>query len=511
MIQAGKVGVIQDVPGYLLPIEAWTSCTNFRFKNNYAEKFKGHSEPYGTPSVAPYYLLPVQNETVQYWVYCGLTSVYVTQGTSHHDISGATYRANADDSWHGGVLNGVPFLNNGVDAPQYWSSVSPGTALSDLVNWPANTTCKILRPFKNYLIALDVTKSTGRFPQLVKWSDQADPGAAPGSWDETDPTVDAGESVLSERGGYIVDGGSLGDSFIIYREWSTWEMRYIGGRYIFSFRNIPVHHGIFARGCFTEFDGGHCVLTPTDLIIHNGASMQSIGDARMKDTLFSEIDSTNARRTYMAHHKGEYEIWICYPESGQSFATKALVWNYRYDTMGFRTLPGARHIEFDVVDSTLLGTIDSYTGTIDSYTDVYDKRLYDPHKGRLLMADTTNTRLFQIDNTNQFNGTSFTSTLQKTDIIMDGDIQSLKRITRIRPRIEATNGTQISIRVGYQNTIGASVTWGTAQTFTVGTDYKVDFSEASNGRLLAVEFETTGNVAWKLHGYDIDWKVTAQQ
>ena len=496
-------GVVQDIPAHKLPLGYWSSVTNVRFRDGYAQKSLGHSAPFGTPSIAPYFLLPVQSETVQYWIYAGLTSVYVTQGTAQHDISNGTYQANADDSWTGGVLSNLAVLNNGEDPPQYWASLSPGTALVDLANWPAGTKCGVMRVFKNYLVAMDVTKSGTRYPQLVKWSHPADPGTIPSSWDETDETKDAGEAVINQNGGYIVDGGTLGDTFIIYRERSTWEMRFIGGRFIFQFREIFNNTGILGKECFAEFDNKHCVLTANDLIVHDGTNYESIVDKKVRDTLFADIDSTNARRSFLAPNYQKNEIWICYPESGQSFATKALVWNYRDNTFGFRTLPGSKHISFDVVDSTQLGTIDSMTGTIDSYTTTIDKRLYDPSKGRMLMADTTNTKLYQIDDTNQFDGVSFTSTLQRTGLGFD-DLTKTKRIKHLYPDIEAVSGTVINIKTGYQSAPEGSVTWSAAQTFTVGTDYRVSFPDTNQGRLVAVEFETTGNVAWKVHSFDMD-------
>ena len=52
------------------------------------------------------------------------------------------------------------------------------------------------------------------------------------------------------------------------------------------------------------------------------------------------------------------------------------------------------------------------------------------------------------------------------------------------------------------------VTWASPQTFTPGTDIKVDFSVG--GKLLAVRFESTADVDWELDGYDIDLAVTGR-
>lgn len=502
---AGEFGLIQDLPDYQLPDSAWSSVTNIRFRDGYAEKFLGHSKPYGTPTVAPYFLLPVQSDTVQYWIYAGLSAVYVTQGTTHSDISRASgYNANAKDGWNGGVLGNIAILNNGAETPQYWANNNPGTLLADLPNWPANTTCKVLKPYGNFLIALDVKASGTRNPFLVKWSHPAEFGSVPSSWDEADTTLQAGENTIQEQGGYIVDGGRLGENFIIYREKSIHIMRFIGGRFIFDFDRIAGEIGMFSRNCFVELpDKTHCFLSANDLMVHNGGRPQSIIKAKMRDTLFNDIDTTNGDRTFLAANHKKKEVWICYPESGQSFASKALVWNYEEDKFGFRALPGCRYAAFDVVDSTLEGTINANTNTINSQTQIINARLYDPINSNLLLADTSNTKLLQADDTNQFDGTSFTATLQRTGITF-GDLSKIKEIKEIRPVISSTGTPAITVKVGNSDAPEGTVTWGTGQTFTVGTDYKLNFDNDENsGRLLAYEFSSTGDVDWKLHGFDI--------
>ena len=57
--QAGKIGVVEDVPGHRLPFEGWTTANNIRCNDGYIEKSLGDSS-YIASSVAPYFLLPLQ-------------------------------------------------------------------------------------------------------------------------------------------------------------------------------------------------------------------------------------------------------------------------------------------------------------------------------------------------------------------------------------------------------------------------------------------------------------------
>ena len=510
---AGSVGVIGDIASYATPPEAWSSATNIRFNDGYAQKTLGYSTFY-TPSSAPHFIFPIENADVFYWLYANNTKIMASEGAAEYDLTrtASDYNGSTDDKWTGTVLGGIPIVCNGLDDPQMLNPVAVSGTFADLTNWPADTTCRVMKSFKNHLISLDITKSGTRYPYMIKWSHPADAGTVPTSWDESDPTLDAGENELAERGGYLVDGGTLGDTFIIYREASIFEMRYIGGKYIFGFRKLFDRTGLYARRCFVDYEGGHCFLSNDDLMTHNGTSVRSVLDRRYRDTLFSALrGATNSSRTFLAPNYAKNEIWVCYPEGADEFPTKALVWNYRDDTVGFVTLPGASDINFDVVQPTTLFTWDSDSDTWDSDETKWDARQYDPSMRGMIMADATNTKIYKMDDTNQFNGTSFTSTLERQGLAVIGrdrkgqaivDLKAIKRVRAVYPKFDADAGTVITVYVGYQMETSDSVTWDSGTAFTVGTDYKVD--TRTTGRLIAIKFETTGDVAWKLNGFDLD-------
>jgi len=204
----GKYGVIEDIPPYQLPKEAWSRAVNIRFNDKYAEKFQGHSVVFSAPVVAPLLLIPLQTKTVFYWIYVGQNDVYNSQNTK---ISTTLY--NSAGVWTGDVFGGIPIICNGLNNPQALFPVDVSGSFVDLANWPADTKAEVVKGYRGYLVALNVTESDVNKPFLVKWSHQADPGQLPNSWDPTDPTKDAGFQDLTDDGGYIVDGGTLKDVF----------------------------------------------------------------------------------------------------------------------------------------------------------------------------------------------------------------------------------------------------------------------------------------------------------
>jgi len=173
-------GLNKDLGAADLPLGAVTDGGNVRFREGYAELFLGQANAYTTCPIAPYSAFPVRTGSTIYWLVMGAAKGYCVTGapatwTNVTRSVGGDYSASLDTLWNGGVLNGVPIVNNGVDVPQFWSTIAPGTPLAALTNWPGTATCRVMRPFLNYMFAFDVTKAGTRYPHRVKWSHPADP------------------------------------------------------------------------------------------------------------------------------------------------------------------------------------------------------------------------------------------------------------------------------------------------------------------------------------------------
>ncbi len=89
--QLNPTGINKDISPYELPLEQWSDGNNIQFDNNKTTKVKGHLEVFGTPSIAPYWLMPFDTISTNSWIYPGLTNVYRvhTTGvtTTHTDLT----------------------------------------------------------------------------------------------------------------------------------------------------------------------------------------------------------------------------------------------------------------------------------------------------------------------------------------------------------------------------------------------------------------------------------------
>lgn len=516
----GSLGIIKDRPGHLLPPEAWSDGQNIRFKDNKVIKATGQKAIFGTPGTRPYWALPVPTPTTYYWLYAGLDDVFVYGGGIHTSIRriSSPYNGNLLVPWTGGLLGGIPVINNGIDLPQVWTPVDTANKLTDLPNWPANATARILRPFKNFLVAYDVTKGGVRDPHMVKWSHSADPGFIPNSWNEADPTKDAGEwSLLDPGGGFIKDALPLGDINVIYKESSIHGQQFIGGDFIFRFfQMFEGTAGLVATNCVNSFKGGrlHFFVTNSDILVNTGQSLESPIESKMRNWLFKVIDQENIDRCYTFAHEKEKENWFCFPESGLNIPNLALVWNWETQSCTIKQLNKATYVASGIISEGALDNWDNASGSFDADTGVWGDRTFGIFQSRPLILNADDQRFAQLDESYKIDGANYNSFVERAGLSIIGqdrqgnpksDITTIKQVSSIWPKL---TGGPISIRVGSQDFIDGPMRWTTPQQFNPQTQTRLDLLDSFvPGRLIAVRFENITDQPWELHGYDLDVNV----
>lgn len=511
----GSVGVIQDLSQHELPISAWTDAHNIRFLDGYVNQFYGHGQAYGTPSVIPYHVLPVIIGSTRYWLYASLEKIYavtISGGTPvHTNLTRQTAAVDVNyaatpNSWTSTVLGGIPIMNpgNAVDPPQQWdlNTANNFTALS---NWPANTYCKSIRAYKNFLVALNITKTTTNYPYMIKWSHPADPGAVPSSWDEDDPTVDAGEFDLSEGYDHIIDGLPLRDSLMVYKENSVWRLDWVGGQYIFRSQKVLGMSGAMNRNCIVEIDGFHIVLTNNDIVYHDGVQATSILDKMTRRWLFQHIDVDEAYQSFVFKNPFYNEVFICYASIGSSFIDSAIVYNYRDKTVSKRTMPNIHHANFGQVDNTLTGTWASDSDPWDSDLTLWDGPDNIPNTSRVLMGGH-DTKLFLLDSASSFDGVIPSSYVERRGLSFNAD-NKIKLVKGIRPRITGNIGDTVIIKVGGQSDPYGEPTY-ISMTHTIGDTVRNNCLVAA--RYISIRFETGTAYTWRLDSYDVELETVGE-
>lgn len=514
-----KIGIVQDVPDYELPLNAWTYGRNVRFRDGKVEKFRGHNVALDPPSVAPFWLLHTYTAAGDsVWLYAGLTKVFVASGGVHTDITrsvGGDYAATPTGLWNGGIVGGVPVINNGADVPQFWQTpISVGNRLADLTNWPAANRCKVMRSHKEFLIAMNMTESGSSFIHRVRISHPADPGFVPSSWNDTDPTKDAIVKDLTDtESGPVIDGLTLGNVFVVYKERATHGFQPQLGS-LFKWRTWPIFEssGILGDHCVCAFDQGarHFVATGEDIIVHNIQTQESILDKRDRRWLNANMSAANFDRSFVVPNLSEQEVWLCVPLEGATWPNLAVVWNRQSNGISFRDLDAASFIALGRIPvDTSSDVWDSDSQPWDSDMTTWDQFTHPPFVRRMLQAKPDGVKFFHLDTTEEFAGETFESYIERTGISTYGrdrfgnllqDTSQWKIVRSIYPRGAVG---PLEVQLATQEEIEGPLTWSTAQVFTPGQSRPcVDF--ALPCRLFGVRFRSFADTTWTLKGYDID-------
>jgi len=242
-------------------------------------------------------------------------------------------------------LGGVAYINRETSVPLH---KTPGDAkFSKLTAWSTDDRCRVLRAYKDQLIALGVTKAGVYYPTMVKWSDFSYYGAPPASWDPTSTTNSAGENIVNEMQHVIIDGMGLRDSFVLYCTASVWLMDYVGGNDIYGFRKLFDEVGVINPNCVAQVGGLHYVFDRNDIYVHDGVAPRSIADGRVKEFVFDALDFSRSHLCFVQHDAKLSEVRFTYP-SGDRFVgfhnptagcNRQAVYNYSNDTWTFYDVP----------------------------------------------------------------------------------------------------------------------------------------------------------------------------
>lgn len=519
----GQFGVVKDRPPHLLPLNAWSDGLNVRARDGFVEKFTGEQAVLGTPQVAPYGLFPVSSGGEVIWVYAGLTDVYCVKDRVHTEISrttGGDYTATINTPWTATNLQGVFIINNENDAPQMWTPIAPGTALVALSNWTSTHRCKVMRAFRQYLVAVNITKGATEYPQMVKWSHGAAAGAVPSSWDETDATKDAGEYDLADSPGQCMDALPLRDIMAIYKEDAIWGMQYVGGVKVMRFFRLFDGVGVASQRCVAEYTfGQHVVLGKNDIFVHDGQNRRSILDAKLRRSFYKDVNPSAFARSFVAVNEPAREVWFCVATGSATWPDKALVWNWLDNTLMFR--------ELDSISAAALGALPGYNPRItedamyriteDGSPRVLESGvewLFNPLASGLVLVRPSSAAFLQADDTDAFSGVAMTAYLERTGMGIPfragqpPDTSSMKFMTALWPRITGTAGGVVKVYVGSQMEPEGDVTWASPVNFVIGTTKQVPVRVS--GRTFALKFESTTDLAWCLEGFDMDVKQTGR-
>lgn len=437
----------------------------------------------------------------------GVTNI--TPGASGNpSISLPNYTANLNitTAWVGGVF----FVNDTLNNPMYLLPTANELAVTPDAQWNyepgvTKTTAGFVRSYcspnvGNILITGNLTKIASgiatNYPTTVRWSQNFASTGIPTTWEPTLSTV-ANEQEVPVRGP-LIDGFFLGANFYVCSYWDTVVFSPIAYQNssapIFGVRLLNQGRGLLNNNCWTNTDANVYGLDARDIWVFDGANFTSLGNQRVKDYFYANLNPAYFDRVFMVNNTQKYQIEIYYPDlTSTGWCNKML--SYRYDLQLWNAPKD--------INNACMGTEGprvSATGfNLASRAVTYAR------------GDVSGSRLIETAIGNSFvGGAAIPAKFERTNLLMataDGPIPFSSKIYthRLLPEIAGT-GT-IDITVGGANSTAQAAIYGQTGTTAIVTDTPWVTTQQNNFRTVAVKVESNDATdTWNLTA--LNWQAT---
>jgi len=244
-------------------------------------------------------------------------------------MTGVTYLQGA-----GGTYPGSPTNNVGTVGPEYSWNYNP--------NW-TTVSAQWLRLYNtpnvgNILVAgnltaTDLEGNTERYPVTVQWSQSFGGQQVPASWTPTVLNV-ANQLEVPLRGQSLDAFPSNGQLFLC-SYWDTVVFSPIN----YTTTNTPVlgvklftqGRGLLSTNCFAVADRMVYGIDARDIWVFNGQEFQGLGNQRVKNWFFDQLDPDYVDRVFMIVNTQKNQIEIYYPDSDAENGVPNKMLSYRFD------------------------------------------------------------------------------------------------------------------------------------------------------------------------------------
>jgi hypothetical protein len=235
-----------------------------------------------------------------------------------------------------------------------------------------------------------------------------------------------------------------------------------------------------------------------DIWVFNGSEFSSLGNQKVKDYFFNNLNSTYAGRMFMVNNTQKYQIEIYYPDlNSTGWCNKMLSW--RYDLQVWNAPKD--------VQNACMGT--EGPRWIDSSPDYFNlaSRCVVYAKGGV-----SNSKLIETSIGNSFVGSAIDSQFERTNIALqtaNGPVpySSKVYVHRILPEMAGTG--KISVTMGGANSTQQTPTYGQTGSVIIDTDNPWVTTQQNSVRTVAVKFGSNdASDTWKVSALNLQATVT---
>lgn len=411
---------------------------------------------------------------------------------------------NITTSWVGNVF----FVNDTLSNPMYLLPTATELAIYTDAAWNytpgvTSTRAGFVRNFcspnvGNILIAGNLTEVIAgisyNYPTTVRWSQAFANTGYPTTWVPTLTNI-ANEQEVPVRGP-LIDGFFLGGNFYVCSYWDTVVFTPIAYQNstapIFGVRLFNQGRGLLNNNCWTNTDQNVYGIDSRDIWVFDGSNFDSIGNQKVKDYFFNNINQAYYDRIFMVNNTQKYQIEIYYPDlTSTGWCNKML--SYRYDLK----IWNAPKTIMDACMATEGPKVVSGNFNLASRVVAYAR------------GGVTDHKLIQTNVGNSFiDDAPIPALFERTNIAFqtqDGPVPFSNKVYthRVLPEVYGT-GT-INITVGGANSTAQTPTYGATGTTAVNTDTPWVDAQQNDSRMTAVKVESNDSTdTWNLSA--LNWQ-----
>jgi len=238
----------------------------------------------------------------------------------------------------------VTIQNNVGDAYSSGGTVAPAYTWNYNPDW-VSVYAKFMRLYNtpnvgSILIAGNLTATpvsdpatTELYPVTVQWSQAFGLNQAPTTWTPTVTNV-ANQLEVPLRGPAL-DGFPCNGQFFLCSYWDTVVFSPINysttSAPILGVRQFNQGRGLLSSNCWANTDKTVYGIDARDVWVFDGQDFQGLGNQRVKNWLFDQLDPVNYDRVFMEVNSQRSQVEIYYPDAESVDGVPNKMLSYRYD------------------------------------------------------------------------------------------------------------------------------------------------------------------------------------
>lgn len=439
-------------------------------------------------------------------------------------LSGYSDNTNITEAWNGTTL----FINDALHPPMYLTAGAAAfVAYSDNPGgpgyiWNYNPAWSSLRAgfmrlyntpnvgsilIAGNLSATDAISSiVENYPTTVRWSQAFGLNDGPLTWAPTTQNV-ANEVEVPVRGP-VVDGFPSNGNFFVCSYWDTVvfsPISYQGtNNPVLGIRLYGQGRGLLNANCWANADNAVYGLDARDVWVFDGNNFKGLGNQRVKNWLFDNLNATYSNRTHIVNNTQKNQIEIYFPDGNSTgWCNKMLAYRYDLDVFNApRDVDNSSHAcEAPVLEQMQFNPA--------SRTVVYSRgipaaQLVQKDRGHQFVSNTATA--------------SISSEFSRDNIHLLPNYSEQLLVHRIMPEVNnldekglptVSTGT-ITIQVGGADSVGQTPTYKPAVTMNINTSDPWTQIDQNVFRLNSIRISDTSNSdTWICPG--ITWQFTPTQ